>query len=309
MTRIEWPDNKSFAFTIFDDTDLATLENIRPVYDLLDETGFRTTKSVWPLKGTSEPSAGGVTCEDETYFRWLYSIRKEGFEIGYHMATYHSSVREETIRGLDTFERLFGGPPLVMSNHSGCVENLYWGSRRLSGLNRLFYNLATRFRYNKRFQGHLENNPYFWGDLCRERIRYVRSFVFNDINSLAVCPFMPYHDPDRPFVNYWYASSEGPEINSFVNCLSEENQDQLEEEGGACIMYTHLACGFVDGDRLNQRFESLIRRLGRKNGWFVPVGQLLDFLRKRNGGHVINSRERNRLERTWLRHKFRVGSS
>lgn len=309
MNGIKWPDNKSFAFTIFDDTDRATLANIRPVYDLLCQTGLRITKSVWPLKGTSEPSAGGVTCEDEAYLRWLYGIREKGFEIGYHMATYHSSVREETIRGLETFERLFGQPPSVMSNHSGCIENLYWGSRRLSGLNRLFYNLATGFRYNNRFKGDDRTSPYFWGDLSAEKVRYVRSFVFNDINTLAACPFMPYHDPDRPFVNHWYASSEGPEINSFVKCLSEKNQDRLEEEGGACIMYTHLGCGFVDGDRLDQRFESLIKRLSAKNGWFVPVGELLDFLRKRNGGHVITSRERSRLERTWLRHKFTVGSS
>ena len=43
------PDGKQFIFTILDDTDDATVDNVKPVYDLLDELGFRTTKTVWPL--------------------------------------------------------------------------------------------------------------------------------------------------------------------------------------------------------------------------------------------------------------------
>lgn len=49
--HIPWPDGKRFAFTIFDDTDHQTLENVPPVYDFLSDLGLRTTKSVWPLKG------------------------------------------------------------------------------------------------------------------------------------------------------------------------------------------------------------------------------------------------------------------
>ena len=43
---IPWPHGKRFAFTVFDDTDSATLENVSPVYALLRDLGFRTTKSV-----------------------------------------------------------------------------------------------------------------------------------------------------------------------------------------------------------------------------------------------------------------------
>ena len=46
---LELPDGKRFAFTILDDTDDGTLENLRPVYDRLRELGFRTTKTVWPM--------------------------------------------------------------------------------------------------------------------------------------------------------------------------------------------------------------------------------------------------------------------
>ena len=118
---------------------------------------------------------------------------------------------------------------------------------------------------------------------------------------------MPYFDPARPYVNTWFASSEGPEINSFIKTISEENQDKLEREGGACIMYTHLACGFFENKNLNKSFTLLMKRLRAKNGWFVPVTQLLDFLCERNHGYRINKKERSRLERRWLRHKFRVG--
>ena len=39
-------------------------------------------------------------------------------------------------------------------------------------------------------------------------IEQVRNFVFSDINTLKSCPYMPYQDPTKPYVNYWFASSE-----------------------------------------------------------------------------------------------------
>jgi len=308
-TTVNWPDNKRFAFSIFDDTDLATIEKTKPVYDFLAEHGFRTTKSVWPLKGTDDPSYGGSTCDDESYLKWIYQLKESGFEIGYHMATYSSSERDKTERGLNRFTELFGQSPSAMSCHSACKENIYWGSNRLSGMNRLAYDLATRFKYRNKFEGHIENSPYFWGDLCQQQIKYVRNFVYPDINTLAACPYMPYHDPDRPYVNMWYASSEGPDINSFVKTISEINQDRLEQESGACIMYTHLACGFYENNQLNSTFVQLMKRLRAKNGWFVPVIHLLDFLGERNKIYQISNKERAQLERRWLKHKFHVGHS
>lgn len=309
MSQPAWPDGRSFAFTIFDDTDYATLENVRPIYRLLAELGFRTTKTVWPIAGEDLPLCEGSTCEDSRYLAWLRELAADGFEIGYHMATYHSSHRDQTEKGLDQFKTLFGDYPRSMANHSGCDENIYWGDARLTGLNKLVYNILTRFRFRDRYHGHKRDSEYFWGDLCRDRVAYVRNIVLPDINTLKAVPFMPYHDPQRPYVNHWFASSEGPEIISFNRCLSEEAQDRLEAEGGACIMYTHLACGFSEHDHVDLRFKYLMERLSRKNGWFVPVSTLLDFLRWTNGDHVITDRERRRLERSWLRHKLRVGRS
>ena len=246
VQKFRWPDGKDFAFTVFDDTDLGTTENLKPVYDLLDECGIHTTKSVWPVKGPKEPRIGGSTCEDPDYLEWLYDLKNQGFEIGYHNNTYHSSLRAETEKGLDKFRELFGEYPRSMANHADCEEGIYWGNFRLSGMNEFIYNLLLRFRNNGHFRGHIKDDKYFWGDLCRDKIKYVRNFVYGDINTLKACPEMPYHDPDRPYVNQWYASSEGRTVKEYNRCISEQNVDRLQAEGGACIMYTHFARGFFE---------------------------------------------------------------
>lgn len=306
---ISWPDQKRFAFTIFDDPDSQTLEAGREVYALLKDCGLRTTKAVWPIRGNGRPSDHGATCDDRDAVPWLQRLQADGFEIAYHNATSHTSERSETIRGLERFAQLFGHYPLAMANHYYCEEGVYWGDDRLTGVNRALYNVLTRGKNRRRFAGHVPGHAYFWGDLCKERIRYVRNFVFADINTLKACPYMPYHDPMRPFVNYWYAASEGSNVRTFNDCVAEAEQDRLEEEGGACIMYTHFGHGYFEGGRLNQRFRSLIERLSAKNGWFVPVTTLLDFLRLSKVQAAITAEQRARLERRWLLHKIRFGTA
>ena len=305
MLERPWPDGKDFAFTIFDDTDFQTIDNGAPIYALLSDLGLRTTKSVWPIRGDHTPIIGGATCEDERYLKWVLSLQAQGFEIALHNVTYHTSTRSDTVRGFESFHRLFGHDPFSMANHTDCFESIYWGNRRLSGLNEHLYNLLHRNKYKNVFQGHLESSALFWGDVCKQKVKYVRNFVFRNINTLKMCPFMPYHDPERPYVNYWFASSEGPTVTSFNAMLKEENQDRLRNERGACIMYTHFACGFIEQGHINQRFRRLMERLSKMNGWFVPVSTLLDFIlqgRNHHAGynHAITSLERNSLERKWL---------
>jgi len=304
-----WPGNKRFAFTVFDDTDSQTLENGKPVYELLADLEIRTTKSVWPISGKGTPSDNGATCDDGEYLHWAQELQRQGFEIGYHMACSHTSPREETVRALEQFAKYFGGYPATMAAHYFSGENLYWGDARLSGANRLLYNLPTLYRNHNKYFGHVPGHPWFWGDLCKERIKYARNFCFPDVNTLKACPMMPYHDPARPLVNYWFASSEGAEVGSFVRMLSEANQDRLEAEGGACIMYTHFGLGFYQDGKLNPRFRSLMERLAQKNGWFVPVATLLDYLLAQKTVHTISNRERARLERKWMWHKSRSGTA
>ena len=84
------------------------------------------------------------------------------------------------------------------------------------------YHLLTRFRNIGQYRGHIEGDQYFWGDLCKAKIKYYRNFVFQDINTLKACPLMPYHDPKRPYVNYWFASSDGAHCKEFTRCLAEK---------------------------------------------------------------------------------------
>ena len=307
--QVNWPDGKRFAFTVFDDADYDRLHNVRPIYDFLRDLGMRTTKSVWPLAAEREVPLGGLSTEDPEYLAWVLELQRSGFEIGFHGARCHSSPREWTARGLERFRAQFGGAPRSMSNHFQNADSIYWGSARLSGLPRAIYR-AANFRSALRCEGHVLSSPYFWGDLCRDQIGYVRNFVFREINTLKVCPFMPYHDATLPYVRAWYASSEGGEIESFVHMVSEQNQDRLAEEGGACIMYTHFAKGFFKDGKIDARIQRLMNRLASLGGWFVPVGTLLDFLAVQNGGnHEITAAERSRLQWRWLLSKLRHGSS
>jgi hypothetical protein len=306
VPNIKWPAGKQFAFTVFDDPDLDTVENVAAVYSFLAELGLRTTKAVWPIRGTRAPKIGGATCEDEQYLQWILNLKEQGFEIALHNVTYHTSTRSETSCGLEAFFKFFGHYPHSMANHSGCNESIYWESARVSGVQRLIYNMLNlKLNGNDSgSQGHIESSPLFWGDLCKAKIKYVRNFTLGDINTLKTCPAMPYHDPARPYVNHWFAASEGPNVRSFNAMLREENQERLAREGGACIMYTHFASGFLENGRINERFQTLMERICKMNGWFVPVVTLLDYILQARRNHSTTGAEISALERRWLWHKI-----
>ena len=308
-SSVAWPDGKKFAFAIFDDTDLATVANTGPVYDFLDTIGVPATKSVWTVTGDGTPAFGGSTCDDPEYRDWTLDLQRRGHEIASHGATYVTSPRELTRRSLDRFRELYGHDPVAMANHSGCDDAIYWGSARVSGTQRHIYDFLTRYRRRGVFRGHVEGDPLFWGDLCKERIQYVRNFTFLDIDTLAACPQMPYHDPDRPWVNAWFAASEGRHATEFVERIARANVDRLERQGGACIMYTHFAAGFYRDGALDPMFVERMTELAARDGWFVSVSTLLGHLAAQGGPRVIDGRARTALERRWLRSKFVVGYS
>lgn len=306
---ITWPDGKRFAFTIFDDPDAQTLEEGREVYAMLRDLGFRTTKGTWPVRGPREPSDKGGTCDEPGYRDWCLALQRDGFEMGWHNATLHTSTREETAAALERFRDLFGAYPASMANHYYCDEAIYWDEHRTSGWRRQLYELLTRYRYRGRSQGHVRDSPLFWGDLCRERIRYVRNFTFPTIDTLAACPIMPYHDPARPYVQAWYASSDGNRASRFIELLDEANQDALAASGGCSIVYTHFGHGFVENGRVLPRVVQLLERLAGLGGWYAPVTTVLDHLRAARGVTTLDDASRARLERRWLMGKVLHGAS
>src|SRR5262249_3541559 len=171
-----FPDGKRFAFTVIDNTDVATVENVAPVYALLERLGMRTTKTVWPLRYADGESnfASSQTLDDPEYLAFNLDLQRRGFEIASHGATMESSARDRTLAGLERMRSTFGGYPIVHANHANNRENLYWGSDRLDdALVRAAYRLTIRGPDN--FEGHVEASPYWWGDVARQRIPYVRN--------------------------------------------------------------------------------------------------------------------------------------
>src|SRR2546426_8592095 len=118
MVGGRFPGGKRFAFTIMDDTDVSTVDNVRPVYRLLERLGMRTTKTVWaagcpegsPNFGTSQ------TLEDADYCAFVQDLHRRGFEIAFHGATMETSPRGRTIAALERFRRTFGDYPRVHAN-------------------------------------------------------------------------------------------------------------------------------------------------------------------------------------------------
>jgi hypothetical protein len=302
-----FPDNRQFAFTVIDDTDHGTIATLEPVYRILVELGFRTTKSVWPLGPLQEGHVGGDSLLNGPYLDFVLWLKSQGCEVSLHNVQNHHSTREVIDKGFETFRSLFGEYPRIHCNHSRNRENIYWGDQRFSRSSmKLAYNLASRFRWRNYFTGHIEGSPYFWGDLCKARIDYVRNFTFNEINLDRVDPTMPYHDPLKPYVNAWFSSCDGGDVERFCKLLCDRNQERLEAEGGVCIMYTHFARGFCNHNGLvHPEFVRVMTRLSRRNGWFVPASELLDHLKgARPGNHCIPKPELAAMERRWFLSKL-----
>lgn len=305
--RFEWPEGNRAAFTIFDDTDNTTIENGPPVYELLTDLGMRTTKSVWPLGPTQKQRVGGATCADQEYLEWVLQLQRRGHEIGFHNATDHPSTRQDTIRGLDRFEELFGHPPKVGADHSGNIEALYWGPSRLSGLRARAYGTAQKVMRPNRptFSGEDPTSDYFWGDVCRDRITYWRNFCFDEVDLLRVSPKVPYHDPRRGYVNYWFTSTDGSNLSRFVRHLTDDKLDRLESNGGVCIMYTHFGLKFATSDGLDREFAECMRRLASRRIWVAPVSEVLDHMRSQMDETILTDRDRWLLENRWVVDRLR----
>ena len=277
---LTFPGGRRFAFTIMDDTDVATVKNVGPVYRLLDGLGLRTTKTVWPVRCPegSRNFSESETLEDEAYLEFVRWVASRGFEIAYHGATMESSRRERTERGLRRFAELFGAPPRVYANHANNQENLYWGADRFDDPVIRFLYSRTRRAARESYQGHIEGSPWWWGDLAA-KMTYARNLTFSEINLGSINPTMPYRDPRRPAVPWWFSASDAEGVHEFNELIAPAAQDRLEREGGFCIVATHLGKGFAPNGVVHPDTTRLLTRLAAKPGWFVPVGELLDWLR------------------------------
>jgi hypothetical protein len=301
-----FPGHKRFAFSVFDDTDVSTANSVRPVYDLLDSLGLRITKTVWPLRW-SGPSdyAGSQTLEDEDLVAYVRVLAGRGFEIAFHGATMESSSREDTARALRLFQETLGFAPRAYAAHSTNRENLYWGAARFqSALVRGLYSAFSKEPPDL-YQGHREDSGYFWGDLSQRYLSYVRGFTFDTVNLWRVTPHVCYRDSRTPWVRQWFITADADNVEEFVQLLSEPRQEELERDGGVCIVSTHLGKGFVRGGQVEKRVEKIFRSMAKRDGWFAPVSAILDHLSANGMVTSIGDAERRRLEWCWLLHSLR----
>lgn len=276
-----FPANAQFAFTILDDTDDATVENVGPLYDLFAELGFRITKTVWPLDCPegSRLYFAGQTLEDPHYLSFIRDLIAKGFEVAYHGATMESSTRDRTEKGLQAFAALLGVTPTLHCNHGQNLENVYWGSARYRALAiRKPIALMERLLRKPHYAGHIPESPYFWGDLCRRQFRFVRNFAFSTLNSGAIPPGGPYRLKSTPWVQYWFNTADAPDAGRFKQLVTPAKVRQLCADRGVCILSTHLGKGFVINGRVDPEIEDTFRYIASLPGWFRPVSEVLELL-------------------------------
>jgi hypothetical protein len=302
VKRFDFPDGRRFAFTVVDDTDVATVANVKPVYDLLEQLGMRVTKTVWPVacEEGSKNFSSSETLADPAYRAFVLDLQRRGFEITWHGATMESSPRERTVRALERFRELLGAYPRVHVNHAENRENVYWGAARVD--HPLLKRIAQGGKPREYFSGHIESSPMWWGDLCAEHIVYARNLTFSDINTARVNPSMPYRDPARPLVPWWFSASDADDVDEMNALLHPDHQARLEKEGGFCIVATHFGKRYVRDGAVDPTFRARLEALARRPGWFPTVGELLDWLRAQRGGPgTLPAGEWRRMQWSWAR--------
>lgn len=294
-----------FFFTIVDDTDDATLENIKPIYDFLYDKNILITKTIWvypPL----DPYSKGDSLMNEKYAEYIKNLSDRGFEIGIHnigsgndKASYK---REDILAGLEIFKEKLGFYPSVCVNHSYNPDSIYGGYKRF---NFPFNYLVRKFypQYGRTFYGEEEDSPYFWGDKYKEIIRYSRNHECFSLNTTKYDPYMPYIDPHRSkYANCWYSATFAPNPNVFNYLVNSKSLSKLEKEEGICVLFTHLGYYCKNGV-IEKGFMERINMLSNNpNGVYKPLSYVLDYIankRKENSQctyPIISNFEKFNLE-------------
>ncbi len=298
---IEFPGGKRFALAIVDDTDDATVENVSPIYELLAQLGLRSTKTVWPTacdEGGGSFS-GSQTLENKDYLAFAKDLQAQGFELTWHGPTMQSSTRERILAGLSRFRDVFGTFPHMHINHAGNRDNIYWGVHRFDDPMLRF--LLRRVYKAEDSEGHIEGSPYWWGDRCVEHVIYARNLTFNGLDLRRVNPTMPYRDPRRPLVPFWFSAVDAGSAEDFAHVLRSNQQEKLERAGGFSILATHFGRGFVRNGQVVPEVRKCLTELSARNGWFPNAGELLDWLRTRNGANTLPAFEWRRMQWLWAR--------
>ena len=190
-----------------------------------------------------------------------------------------NNVREDVIRGLQTFKETFGYAPSVYICHSHNAEHPYWGEQQYRST---IAKLATWFLYRfkrEEFFGHDPSSEYYWSDICRKTIRYMRLYRTRHPNVLKKNPHLPYHQFDKPDVLFWFSGTG--EDYELLERITPRVLDKLAREDGAIIHYAHTSL-FLDTAKstrsgLRPEVEKAFDLIGdREDCWCSGVTAVLD---------------------------------
>ena len=308
MRKYNFPEGKKFIFTIIDDTDDAFLPGIGKIYDILHKNGLKTTKTVWVYPPRDIQESKGDCLQKPEYLKFIKELINKGFEIGLHNVGSGDYRRPEIVEGLEFFKKELGFYPNLHINHSYNKDNIYSGSKRFSfPLNFVVKKLYSNY---DDFSGDDPMSDYFWGELHKKHIKYARNLEIDHLNTIKKIPNMPYREKRfDEYANYWFASTFASNQWLFNNIVTKKNIDKLEQDGGICILYTHLGY-YTQFGEVDKGFKEMIEYIGKKNGWFIPVTQVLDFLLEQNtkAGKYLPLLERKKLEfhslKTRIKYRF-----
>lgn len=307
--NLSYPGGATFALAVCDDTDDATLENIRPVYDFLYGHGIRSTKTVWVYSADQSDYSysNGDSLEREAYRDYMRELQRRDFEIALHGVRGSSSPRRLIVEGIEEYRATFGAYPAIHINHRANRDNLYWGSQRLTvPLFRWLHGLALSV---DNYEGEIPDSPYYWGDIAQSHVNYVNDLSFLELDLSKISGSIPYHDAGKAYVASWFHTSDGGDVESFNELLSDENLNEIENRGGYSIVYTHFGKRFFLDGKLNHTFVQRVEALMARNVWITTTSELLKFLEKQRKNEERSSWDRFRVELRWIVEKLYYGSS
>jgi hypothetical protein len=287
--KMSWlPGNYQAAIAITDDPDNSSFESFKTMYDFLLNIDFPTTRAMW-VYNNSEPTGTpplqvkftAPLLSELECLKYCKELSRRGFEICLHGASCGNNNRIRMIDALNFLSKEIAWSPMYIC-HSKNAENLYWDSKTAnSNLEKKILQMYTK---NRCF-GEIADSQYFWGDICREKINFIRMFRTRSLNTLNFNPSMPYHDFSKPFVNYWFSATKG----YIPTLFTEANINSLCEQNGVSILYQYLH-KYVDfNNSIQIDVKNVLEKIANdKRILKKPASYVLQRLKQMQNIQVIN---------------------
>ena len=265
------------GFAILDDTEGSSFESVRTVYDHFADAGLRATRTVWAFEADQRsglapldrPAGRGVTLEDAAYRDYCAELVRRGCELALHGASAGNNPRWRTLAAFERLDAL-GALGRTFVPHRRNAENLYAQEPFIAAS--VLRPLMRTLRSAHRSFGQDPESPWYWGDVCRARVRWMRLFRTAPLDTLVTNPSLPYFERDKPLVRGWFATSE----RRLEDATTPEALAELVQAQGLCLLREHLG---AYGDRWGvapQLARSVRRLRSAPSLWVDTVEAVLD---------------------------------